>query len=196
MAEIQTRLISNAEREVIALPDSWKSISDLGEVTLYQEKISPPCCKLRMIFKWYKIPFKTITGKKPDSDYQKIPVVVVNGIQINDSYVVVRSLAPILDSSALTPELIEVEEMTTFGLMIALELDVASSCIELQRCSSLLDGVLSVVLWSLACCLCCFAGSAIKSKNPGLLRFVTVFFFNSFTFILFLSFWEASTTTA
>lgn len=158
----------NKEREDVKLPETWKSVGDLGELTLYQQKISPPCCKLRMIFKWYNVPFKIIDGPKSDSDYKKIPVVVVNGMQINDSFIVVKSLASILDGQPLSPELVAVEEMTTFGLMMALELDVTKSCLEIQKCAPMLDGLMCCGLWSLSCIICCFAPGMISSKNPDL----------------------------
>ena len=121
-----------------------------------------------MIFKYYGVEYKAINGKKEDSDYKKIPVVVTNGVQINDSFIIVKSFARILCGLDLTPELLEVEQMTTSGLMIALEVAVAGSCTELNKCASKMDCCFCMILSSCSCLICCMAPGYIRDKHPAL----------------------------
>ena len=164
-------VLNSGEKEDLKqpLPAEWTEPKHLGEVTIYNGMVSPPCCKLRTIFLYYKVPMKVIKGKKKDSEYKKMPVVVINNqFQINDSYVVVKNLARILDGQELSPELLAVEEMTTFGLMMALEVAAAGSCTALYRCGCLMGGVIGCVLSSCSCLLCCIAPGLIKSRHPDL----------------------------
>jgi hypothetical protein len=53
-----------------------------------------------------------------------MPVVILNGnVQINDSHIVYKNLAPLLfpDSGKPTDTDIELERMATFGLMLSCE---------------------------------------------------------------------------
>ena len=115
-----------------------------------------------------QVDFKVIEGKKKDSEYKKVPVVIVQNRQINDSFIVVKALARILDGAELSKDLIMVEEMTTYGLMVALEVDVAGSCNDLVKCASNMGGCTCCLLTSLSCCLCCLAPGMIRKKNPEL----------------------------
>ena len=65
------------------LPAGWTKPAHLGTVDLYQMGSSPPCAKLRMIFEFYGVNYKCWAGKKKDSEYQKVPVVVTNGLQVS-----------------------------------------------------------------------------------------------------------------
>ena len=157
---------SNKEKEDILAPIEG-TIDNLGEITLYQSAISPPCCKLRMIFSYYKLKFVVIDGKKPNSEYKKIPVVVVKNKQINDSFIIVKSLAQILDGQELTPELLALEEMNTYELMISLELHTASSCVSLLSCARKMNFCVCVLLSTFSCCICCCAPISMRSKFPN-----------------------------
>ena len=94
---------------------------DLKEVVLHNSYMSPPCVKVRCILQHNGIKFQVIDGKKKDSEYKKIPVLLLNGVQINDSFIMVKNLAPILYGKALTEEEIKFEEEMSYGLMIAME---------------------------------------------------------------------------
>jgi hypothetical protein len=133
---------------------SW-SIRDLTEVKLYNTPISPPSSKLRTILAYYKIKFENIHGPKPGSEYKKVPILELNGRQINDSFICVKNLAKIVDGKELSDRLLAVEEMATFGLMIEMEHAVARSCHDLCTCGCLLGGCQGALLSMFACCLCC-----------------------------------------
>ena len=109
---------------------------------------------------------KIVQGKKPDSEYKKVPVVVIHNRQINDSYIVVKSLAHILDGAPLTKELIEIEEMTTYGLMVALEADVASDCSSLVACAPHFGCCICALVTSCSCIICCVAPGVFRKRNP------------------------------
>jgi len=123
---------------------------------LYGMFLSPPCVKIRVILDYYQVKFTVHEGKKPDSEYTKIPVLDVGDVQINDSFSMVCALAPLLQGTKLTPKEIELEKLTTFGLMLALEVEtVQESCGQgLRKCG-----------WNVAprlsgcfpyCICCCF----------------------------------------
>mmetsp|Transcript_4018 Transcript_4018/g.11771 ORF Transcript_4018/g.11771 Transcript_4018/m.11771 type:complete len:247 (+) Transcript_4018:86-826(+) len=159
----------NAERQDLAvpLPSSW----DLAAlralpVTLYGNKISPPCCKLRFLLQYFDVPFSSQEGKKPNSEYKKIPVLDIGDRQINDSYIIVKTLAPILQGRELTPRELKIEEILTFEIMIALERDCASSTRSLCGCGSLLGGLKGFALSSMAPAIAvCVAPRIGKDKN-------------------------------
>ncbi len=72
------------EREdlIVPLPESW-TVADLKNVVLYQNSaISPPCCKIRQVLSYYKVPFSIINGGKPNSEYKKFPVLDIQDKQV------------------------------------------------------------------------------------------------------------------
>ena len=132
------RILNGKEKEdlIEALPAEWVKPASLGKVFLYQNPISPPCAKLRMVFEFYGVDYQCYKGPRKGSEYKKIPVIVFNNVQINDSFIILKSLAKILDGVPLSPELLELEEMTTFGVMIAMEARVANDSAELSKVPS------------------------------------------------------------
>mmetsp|Transcript_141461 Transcript_141461/g.439695 ORF Transcript_141461/g.439695 Transcript_141461/m.439695 type:complete len:238 (+) Transcript_141461:99-812(+) len=161
--------MSNNEGEDLAepLPKDW----DLGklktlEVKLYGMKISPPCCKIRFLLNYYKVPFTEVDGKKPESEYKKVPVLDIADRQINDSYIIVKSLSPILQGRPLTEREVQIEHMLTFGIMLALEKATASSCCSLCGCAGLMGGGKGCLLRFAACFIaCCVGPSMMKGKT-------------------------------
>jgi len=129
--------------------------------------VSPPCAKLRMLFEFYKVDYQCWKGKRKGSEYKKVPTTVINGLQINDSFIVVKSLARILDGKPLTPELVQLEEMGTYGVMIALEVAVANDSNEFSKCGPLIGMPCLVSCFS--CCIPTCAGRSMAKKNSHLL---------------------------
>lgn len=161
--------MSNNEGEDLAepLPSEW----DLGtlktlDIKLYGMSISPPCCKIRFLLNYYKVPFTEIRGKKPNSDYQKIPVLDIADRQINDSYIIVKNLSPILQGRPLTEQEVDIEHFLTFGIMLALEKKTASDTRSLCGCAGLMGGGMGCVL---RCCApviaCCIGPRMMKDKD-------------------------------
>mmetsp|Transcript_14295 Transcript_14295/g.21606 ORF Transcript_14295/g.21606 Transcript_14295/m.21606 type:complete len:345 (-) Transcript_14295:34-1068(-) len=80
-----------------------KSLKDL-DITIYQYQVCPFCCKVRAFLDYHNIPY-TIVEVNPmtkaeikslDTPYKKVPVVICNGVQLNDSSVIVTTLAQVL----------------------------------------------------------------------------------------------------
>lgn len=162
----------NEERQdlVDPLPSHWTAAS-LTDVVLYGGDVSPPCAKIRAVLSYYSVPFRKVNGKKPDSEYKKIPVLDVNGRQINDSFIMVKALAPVLSGKALTKQEVAFEELITFGLMIALEKEVASSVCGLCQCACQMCLCPGFLLACFAPCIACFVGPGIgKHIVPTPLR--------------------------
>ena len=49
-------------------------------------------------------------GPKKGSKYKKVPVLMLNDRQINDSFIMIKNLSPILYGKSLTDEEIKFEE--------------------------------------------------------------------------------------
>lgn len=164
----QSTHVPNKEGEdlIVPLPEHW-SKADLTDVVLYGSNVSPPSSKIRAVLCHYGVKFTNVNGKKKDSEYKGLPVITINGRQINDSFIIVKTLAPIL-SQRLTPDLIEIERICTFGLMPALEAAVADDGKDLRKCASIM-GCLGCILWTISCCLvCCGTSKVIRKEYPDL----------------------------
>ena len=117
---------TQTEKQDLEQPLPAWTKDDLKDVVLHNSQLSPPCIKIRAIFQYHNIQYTRINGKKKDSEYKKVPVLMLNGIQINDSFIMVKNLATILHGKPLTEDEIKFEEEMTYGLMIALESQMAA----------------------------------------------------------------------
>jgi microsomal prostaglandin-E synthase 2 len=84
--------------------DDMKDVRDL-DITLYQYQVCPFCCKVRTFLDYHKIPYKIVevdpimkTEIKFSKVYKKVPIILVNGIQINDSSLIISSLSDLMRS--------------------------------------------------------------------------------------------------
>ena len=105
-----------------------------ANITLYEFNESPPCWKVRALLHYYGVAYKSVTaypGSKIeglDNSYAKIPKLVVDDTQINDSAVIFRTLSPLLTGEKLTAEQIDLENRNNIaGLLGALEKELISS---------------------------------------------------------------------
>uniref|UniRef100_A0A7S4EUE2 GST N-terminal domain-containing protein n=1 Tax=Chrysotila carterae TaxID=13221 RepID=A0A7S4EUE2_CHRCT len=107
--------------------------SDLFEtnpkVSLFEFALSPPCWKVRALLHFYRVPYKSIFAlphnkvEGVDNSYPKIPKLKIADIQINDSAVIFRSLAPLLSGTGMSPAQVDLEKLNNVdGLLGALEL--------------------------------------------------------------------------
>ena len=89
--------MENKEKEDLAepLPDWTKE--DLKEVSLHGGNLSPPCAKIVSILHHHNIQFKLVKGAPKKSTYKKVPVIILNDRQINDSFIIIKNLAKIVD---------------------------------------------------------------------------------------------------
>ena len=60
---------------------------------------------------------------------------MLNERQINDSFIMVKNLSPILYGKALTEEELKFEEEMTFGLMNVLEARVIGNSTDMKNCA-------------------------------------------------------------
>ncbi|CAE7471819.1 ptges2 [Symbiodinium natans] len=116
---------TNEEGEDVAPIDI--ALEDLKDVVLFQSDYSPPCVKLRTIFRYYKLPFRTFNAKHPTSDYQKIPVLVMNDRQINDSHIIMRRIIPWLTGKEMTDEEVMWEKRITYEFQPAFEVELVGN---------------------------------------------------------------------
>mmetsp|Transcript_11270 Transcript_11270/g.47018 ORF Transcript_11270/g.47018 Transcript_11270/m.47018 type:complete len:309 (-) Transcript_11270:1577-2503(-) len=91
-----------------------KTKDDL-EIVLYQYQPCPFCNKVRAFLDYHKIPYKAVEVdplRKAElkwSDYKKVPVVVVNGNQLNESTEIIATLETVL-SEEFNEEMFTEEE--------------------------------------------------------------------------------------
>ena len=169
-------MTSNKEGEMPSwpIPSHWTNASTISDegVVLYGFKVSPPCCKVRAILKHYGVKFtEVVTMKKETGDYKKTPVLTIGEKQINDSFIIIQVLAQVLENAPMSEREKAIEEMTTTGLMLALEVSVMESTTAMQQCAPhMSDNIcLQGMIFMFACCVpCCGLSSRIKSKFPEL----------------------------
>jgi microsomal prostaglandin-E synthase 2 len=93
-------LTENPLKEILA-----GKTKDEFDITLYQYHVCPFCCKVRAFLDYHKIPYKIVEvnpvtkSEIKFSDYKKVPVMICNGKQLNDSSVIISSLTEILDKA-------------------------------------------------------------------------------------------------
>lgn len=80
---------------------NWKSVEDLKTVVVHGPKFSHGTSKIRCFLMHSGIPFQHATNPKEDPQgcklkyfYRKVPIVDVDGRQVNDSGVIMKYLAP------------------------------------------------------------------------------------------------------
>lgn len=156
---------TNEEGEELPMPLDFAR-GDLKDVVLYGQEMSPPCVKIRTLLNYYSVPFKEVKGRHPTSDYKKIPVLEMNGRQINDSHIILKNLAPLLSGEPLTPEQSAWERTITFEFQPAIEVELFGDGADIARFASL-DGWKRTLAEFLAPLLGAVVGQLFKSRYPG-----------------------------
>lgn len=113
---------SNEEGEAVA-PITF-GLDEVEDIVLYQQEFSPPCVKLRTMFKYYNLPFRVVNGRHPTSDYKKIPVLEINNRQINDSHVIVKTVVPWFTGRPMTEKEMMWEKRITYEFQPAFEVEL------------------------------------------------------------------------
>ena len=139
MPPVLKRRTSNAEGQDLSepLPAELTTLDGLrkANVKLYEFKFSPPCAKVRALLNYHGVEFESVEAKPHekksdiDNSYGKVPKLVINDLQINDSAVIVRTLVPVLTGGdPLTAAEVELEKVNNVrGLIGALEKETATS---------------------------------------------------------------------
>lgn len=134
------RHASNREGEDLAEPLPKDLDLHKAKIIMYGFDLSPPCIKVRALLSYYGVKYELIKAMPAasvdglDNSYRKVPKLLIDDRQINDSAVIFRSLAPFLTGSPLTAAQIELEKDNNVkGLMGALELETATSYFGIVR---------------------------------------------------------------
>jgi microsomal prostaglandin-E synthase 2 len=90
---------SAAETEAeLALQRQPKGMTPTSEIVLYQYEVCPFCCKVKAVLDYYKLPYRVVEVdplRKKEirwSKYRKVPILTIDGEQINDSSVIIDRL--------------------------------------------------------------------------------------------------------
>uniref|UniRef100_A0A7S1TM94 Prostaglandin E synthase 2 n=1 Tax=Erythrolobus australicus TaxID=1077150 RepID=A0A7S1TM94_9RHOD len=76
------------------------------DIVLYQYEVCPYCNKVRAFLDFHKIPYRTVEvnplskAEIKFSDYKKVPVLLMDGEQFNDSAIIIRKLNGMLDGKS------------------------------------------------------------------------------------------------
>lgn len=156
---------SNPEGVDPVPPLEWKGKADFKDVVLHGMYISPPCCKIMAYLVKYDIPFKcTDGGNKPGSAYTKMPVLDVNGRQVNDSYIILKNMIPALTGKPINQEW---EKICSYQLAMSIEDSLTPP--EAAKWLSATNGLYGMM--GLPSCLlkCCLAKVILDNMiKPGL----------------------------
>ena len=123
------RHASNREGEDLVEPLPADLDLKKAKIVLYGFDLSPPCNKIRTLLNFYDVPYEYVEAQpysKPagleDPSYGKVPKLVIDGRQVNDSAVIYRTLVPYLTGVPLTAAEVALEKENNIkGLMGALE---------------------------------------------------------------------------
>ncbi|PSC71399.1 prostaglandin E synthase 2-like [Micractinium conductrix] len=75
------------------------------EIIVYQYDVCPFCCKVKAFLDYHKIPYRCVEvnpltkAELKWSDYKKVPVIVIDGEQVNDSSAIISRLAAEIEAS-------------------------------------------------------------------------------------------------
>jgi len=161
---------TNEEGEALTAPlnftrDEFAAFGS-QRVILYQQDLSPPCAKIRALLLYYGIPFMTIPGRHPTSEYKKIPVLEINGLQINDSHIIMTSLAPVLTGRLPTEEEIAWSEKLTFEFLPAFEVELAGDGNDIAALTEMTQGFRRFIIDLVTPVLGAFIGAVFRSRYP------------------------------
>lgn len=94
---------SNPEGVAPNPPLGWSNKADLTDIIVHGPAFSQATTKLRTYLAFANLPYKheqhlkaKPQGMKPGSSYQKVPVIDVAGRQVNDSWIILQNLLPVL----------------------------------------------------------------------------------------------------
>lgn len=153
---------TNEEGEDLKEPLTLKR-EELRDVVLYGNEFSPPCQKIITLLSYYEVPFNMVKGRHPTSDYKKIPVLELNGQQVNDSHVIVNNLVPVLTGEPLAGPQKEWERRVTFEFQPSLEVELFGDGSDLALAAGL-QGFPKVLAGLFAPLLGAFIGQVFRSR--------------------------------
>lgn len=156
---------TNDEKEDISPPLECKTKDDIRSVVLHGNHASPPCIKIKLYLIHYGVPFELST-KKAGGDYKKVPVLKINDRQVNDSFIILKNLVPILCDEEFAEEW---QRKITFELQNSIEAEsFGDTPGDMKRYATKLAGIPG-------CIACCIAGpfgrkiaKKIRANNPNL----------------------------
>lgn len=119
----------NGEGEDIdpPLPAEWTLdyLKTEAKIKIYGGLMAPSNMRIRFVLKFYEIPFTSVEQayhKVVDKDYayKKVPIAKIGDRLVNDGYIILRSLAPILTGRELTETEVAMDRQLTYGLQYPL----------------------------------------------------------------------------
>lgn len=141
---------------------------ELTGVKLYQTEYSPPCVKIRAFLKYHGVPFETVFGRHPTSDYKQFPVLELNGRQINDSHIIMTSLAPVLMGRSFTEEEQMWEKKFTYEFMPAFEVELAGDANDIANLTGFVGGWKRWLIGLVTPLLGAFLEQVFKARYPDM----------------------------
>lgn len=147
---------TNDEKEDVSPPLECKTKDDIKSIVVHGSHASPPCIKIKLYLIHYGVPFEFST-KKAGGDYKKVPVLKINDRQVNDSYIILKNLVPLLCGEEFAEDW---QRKITFELQPSIEVEVLGEAPETKKFLTKLAGVPGCV----ACCIAGPVGRKIVKK--------------------------------
>lgn len=104
--------VDDTDRYVMTEENPLRALLSNGQpldITLYQYQVCPFCCKVRSFLDFYNIPYKIVEVNpitkseiKFSKEYKRVPIILINGLQINDSSKIVSALNDLMTVSGST----------------------------------------------------------------------------------------------
>mmetsp|Transcript_69839 Transcript_69839/g.158466 ORF Transcript_69839/g.158466 Transcript_69839/m.158466 type:complete len:310 (+) Transcript_69839:69-998(+) len=169
--------VPNEEGSDLAQPLPFKSKEELKDVKIYQIRGSPPCHTVQCFLAYGGIDFTPveigILTKRHIrwSNYKKIPIVTFNGLQVNDSLIVLKALTPMVFGRDATPAELAMMKVVNTEVMLEFECQLFGSREATSRfCDVAFSEVTSgpLLKWFVVSRVPSFA-DRIRAKKPALL---------------------------
>eukprot|EP00802_Teleaulax_amphioxeia_P016567 Tamp_16690.p1 GENE.Tamp_16690~~Tamp_16690.p1 ORF type:complete len:294 (+),score=62.55 Tamp_16690:92-883(+) len=166
MGEAAVEWEPNEEGEDPKVPLPYKSKSDITATTnkIYGMMGSPPCAIVRALFSYAEIKYEAVDvnfmtkSEISFSTYKKVPILTLGPYQINDSYIIIKTLAPLCFGRALTEEEAAQVKSVSYEAMIALEKETFEDS---DACGKFVDGYVTR-----DCCSSWTLGTMAKLMMP------------------------------
>ena len=105
-----------------------------------------------------------INCKKSDSEYKIVPVLLVAGHQINDSFLMVKQLAPLLDAK-LSDEDVAFEKQMTYGFQSACLSNILENGWNMRNMVNKGFGCAAANCLTFCCCNCACGRAFMRNKK-------------------------------
>ncbi|EKX35797.1 hypothetical protein GUITHDRAFT_146255 [Guillardia theta CCMP2712] len=100
---------------------------EVAQVRMYEIQASPPCVMVRALLAYGGLKYESVLVNMMSTRHLDIPTLVVNGMQINDSYIIYKELSAIIFERSLSALECQQIHDITYGMLLAFQSEFFSS---------------------------------------------------------------------